>query len=304
MSKLKAELNNAISKSLRIGTSKRGYKEKHNGKTDGLIFGVQTAETLRSTANQFSKWMDRNYPDVKVRHITAEHVNEWIREHEKTWSRKTVLDKMSDMRSIMDKAERVYHKCRFDAERLCEVQGRAEKVRDRAMVRGDFEALKMSFWSRGSRSEAVTALELGGRFGLRINECADYRNGTQGIDLENKLFNVVGKNGKWRSIPIREKDLQYMTALKAHIGERGRLCGTTRAESLDRAIRREMERIGISESYERTTQHAIRKMYARERMEEEREKGLSERHAWEVVQNELGHGEKFRQPLYDAYVVG
>lgn len=304
MSTLKSQLQNCISKSLRIGESKRSYKAAHDGKTDSLIFGIQTAETLRSTANQFSKWMERNYPDVKVRHITAEHVNEWIQEHENNWSRKTVLDKMSDMRSIMAKAERVYHKCRFDAERLCEAQGRSEKVRDRAMGKNHYEALRMSFLSRESRSEAVTALELGGRFGLRIAECADYRNGTQGIDLENRILRVVGKNGKWRNIPIREKDLQYMTALKAHIGERGRLCGTTRAESLDRAIRREMERIGISEQYERTTEHAIRKMYARERMSEEREKGLSEREAWEVVQHELGHGERFRQPLYDAYIGG
>lgn len=304
MSKLKSELNNCISKSLMIGTSKRGYKATHNGKTDGKIFGIQTAETLRATANQFSKWMDRSYPDVKIRHITAEHVNEWVREHERTWSRKTSLDKLSDMRSIMDKAERVYHKCRFKPEALCEAQGRVEKVRDRAMTREDYESLKRSFESRESRSEAVTALELSGRFGLRVAECADYRNGAQSIDIEHRTLHIVGKNGKWRDIPIREKDIPYMTALKERIGDRGRLCGTTRAESLDRAIRREMERIGVSKSYERTTQHAIRKMYARERMDEERAVGKSEREAWETVQAELGHGEKFRQPLYDAYIGG
>ncbi len=304
MSKLKSQLNHCISQSLRIRESKRDYKAAHNGSTDGFIFGTQTAETYRNTANQFSRWMDEKYPGTKIRHITADHVNEWIKAHEKTWSRKTALDKISDMRNIMSRAERVFHKCRFDPKKLQEVAGYTEKVRDKAMSKEDIEKIRNSFAARDSRSEARTALELSARLGMRVSETVDYRNRGKAIDLENRKVTIVGKNGKWRDIPIREKDLEYMAALKERIGPDGRFCGNTRAESMTRAIRREMKALGISDKYTKTTNHAIRKYYARERMNEEREKGLSEREAWEIVQHELGHGEKFRQALYDAYIGG
>ncbi|MCR4745525.1 MAG: site-specific integrase [Lachnospiraceae bacterium] len=302
MSRLKSELNNVISKSLMIGQSKREYKEKHRGSTEGKIFGIQTTETLRATANQFSKWAERKYPDLKIRKITAEIVNEWFKEHEKTWSRKTALDKASDMRNIMARAERIYHKCKFDPRALQEIAGYTEKVRDKAMTGEDIKKIRDSFTARGSRSEARTALELSARLGMRVNECVDYRNRGSCIDIVNRKVHIVGKNGKWRDVPIRPADIGFMTELKERIGPDGRFCGNTRAESMSRAIRREMERVGISKEYERTTNHAIRKFYARERMNEEREKGLSERNAWEIVQKELGHGDKFRQVLYDVYI--
>lgn len=301
MSKLATQLQNSISKMLSIGESKRAYKAAHDGSTDDKIFGIQTAETLRSTARQFSRWMEEKYPDVTIRHVRAEHVNEWMQEHEKTWTRRTALDKMSDMRSIMSKAERVYHKTRFDAERLCAPCGRSERIRDREMTTEHIKRLRESYMSRDSRSEGLTALELGARFGLRAHECGRWENTGRSIDLENHRFHVVGKNGKWRDVPIREKDIAFMQELKERVGE-GQLCGHVRGENLDRSIRREMERVGISREYERTTEHAIRKHYARERMAEERAKGLSEREAWAIVQKELGHTDKYRQALYDAYI--
>lgn len=302
MSKLGTQLQNSISKMLSIGESKKKYKDTHDGRTDGKIFSIQTAETLRNTARQFSRWMKERYPDVTIRYVKAEHVNEWMREHERTWTRRTALDKMSDMRCIMLKAEKVYHKCRFDAQGLCAPFGRSEKIRDREMSTEHIEQLRKSFLERGARTESMIALELGVRIGLRACECGDPRNRGYNIDLEKQVCHFVRKNGKWQDIPFRDKDMDFMRQLKESVGN-GQICGNDRGESLDRGIRREMQRVGIAGEYKLTTEHAIRKHYAHERMDEERARGLSEREAWEIVQWELGHEDKFRQVLYDTYVV-
>lgn len=67
-------------------------------------------------------------------------------------------------------------------------------------------------------------------------------------------------------------------------------------------IRREMKRLGIDVEYPDTTTHAIRKFYAVERYFEELDRGFDEISAWEIVQKELGHGDKFRLPLFRAYI--
>lgn len=89
---------------------------------------------------------------------------------------------------------------------------------------------------------------------------------------------------------------------------------TVQAKSIDKAIRRYMadtrDEKGqlLSEKYPRETAHTIRKLYATERMQEERGSEplpdkKEEMKCWDRVSHELGHGDG-REALYKVYCKG
>ena len=73
-----------ISNNMHLGESKRQYKMEHQGKVNGRIYSVQTAENLRDTARSMSAFIREHHPDVKmVRDITNTHIQEWINDRSK-----------------------------------------------------------------------------------------------------------------------------------------------------------------------------------------------------------------------------
>ena len=299
---IKSQLNHAISRHLAIGESKKATRREY-GDTQGKIFSCKTADALRATANQFAGWLRDHHPEVvKVRQIRDSHVQEWMDQHFKAWSDKTKLDKLSNMRGIISRCEDIYPGMRCDMSRVS-ASYRGDKIRDVHIDPQDIKTLIRSYIGRAEGgSNGCIALQLTYRLGLRSDELSRPENRSDSIDLDQRVVHLVGKNGKWRDVPIRERDMPYMAHLKERLGPDAQLVHNVRAESLNRSIRREMERVDIAEKYHKTTLHAVRKTYARERMQEERDRGLTERQAWEIVQKELGHGERFRQALYDAYI--
>lgn len=300
---LTQQLNYAICSSLHIGESKYQYKSDHNGTVDGRIYAVQSAENLRATANSFGKFMKAHHPEIRmVRDITNVHLQEYINASSKKWTQKTTDSKVSDLRRIMDRAERRFGRLGCRPSEIVSPTVAIYCKRDTAMSRADLEKIKDSFRGRSSRSEGLTALEISSRTGLRIKEIA--RLETKNVDLEKGIIRVRegGKNGKYRDVPIRERDKAYFAEIKAlRVGERF-LCRGVGEDGLNRAIRREMKACGLDGKYNTTTNHAIRKLYATERMKEEVERGRSEKEAWQIVQVELGHGAVFREKLFNTYV--
>ncbi|WP_279238014.1 tyrosine-type recombinase/integrase [Candidatus Galacturonibacter soehngenii] len=139
------------------------------------------------------------------------------------------------------------------------------------------------------------------RAGLRVKEIA--RLHSDNINLEKGVIEVRegSKNGKFRDVSIRTPDIAYFTDLKEEM--KGQyICRGVSEDSLNRGIRRVMQDLSLDKKYYATTIHSIRKLYASERMQEEREKGLNERDSWCVVQQNLGHGNKFREELYKIYI--
>lgn len=187
-----------------------------------------------------------------------------------------------------------------------------DRIRTKAMDPADLDALRKSFADRNSQSDGRIALEIAYRGGLRAREVA--RLHTDQIDIENAILRKIdGKGGKLRDVPIRRQDMEFFTTLKQQGGYVCRNSGHRNADGtgINRAIRDEMRRIGIAEKYEKTTIHAIRKLYARERMMEltgtdlrqDPRQNFKERKAWEIVQTELGHGSTLRMELYVRYVL-
>ena len=296
---LTQQLNYCISQSCHIGESKRQYKMQNNGKTEERVFSVQYAENLRKSAKSLANFIKENYPDVKMaRDINSKHVQSWLNDNAENWSKQTIINKISQIEKIAIQINSTYSA--NVTLKLHQPEGKTNgNIRNVAFKREDFE--KVNSLLKEGTSQSIKAAEITARCGLRVKEVAHLK--TERINLDKKVIEIRegGKNGKWRDIPIRDKDMAYFTDLKDNCHSLYVTEGV-QEDSLNDGIRRKMKKLGISEKYKCTTEHAIRKMYARERMQEERNKGKSEQEAWKIVKYELGHGDDDRPKLYKTYV--
>ena len=85
------------------------------------------------------------------------------------------------------------------------------------------------------------------------------------------------------------------------MGEYERIC-PIQSDSVNKAVQRCMERVGIAEKYKNTSIHSIRKMYAQQEFDKYREQGMEIDKALGQVSVQLGHGEN-RLELMREYVI-
>ncbi len=285
------------------GSSKRtDRKNKVDMKT--RLYSNQRIHDLRDTAKSFGIFMKVYYPEIRmVDQVTSDHIQKFIDSKKDSWSKRTEEEQISRLGRLNEITNHVYgrnnHWQMHGAERINHA-----KIRDIAMSREDYSRINESLQKRHTEAKHVT--EITARCGLRIAEVAGLK--VSGIRTDTWVIEVRegAKNNNWRDVPIREADRKYFADLKADMTSRGRIYVTNgvKPKSLDRAIRREMKELGLTDKYTKTTSHSIRKMYARERMEEERKVCKTEEEAWVKVQQELGHGNMSRKKLYEAYVGG
>ena len=246
--------------------------------------------------------------------IQPEFVQEWIDERSEHWSSATLENHITHIKYLEEQAKRAFgeNKVNFYSPDKIKKPEKKVDVRNRAMSKSDFLALRQAM--EDSRSFAKDALEISYRVGLRIDEVAHLR--VEDINLESNTIYVSpegAKNGRERTVPIRDGDIGYFRDLLNRSPAAGYLTQIT-DKSIDRAIRRYMEKtkdsegLELSKKYPNETVHALRKLYATERMKEERgDRPLDNRKAemkhWNKVCTELGHGEG-RSNLYKTYCKG
>lgn len=299
---IKQQLLYAINSHKAYGQSKRAYKHQHHGETDGKIFSVGRADALRDTGKSFSRFIQENYPGVRLaRDIPEGAAQAYIDAYAESWSNATTTEIVSRLHTIETQINNTYH-CNVSLRAKAPRRDRAIDIRDRALDPGDLEKLRSDL--RGRETAGSIALEVGIRCGLRSKEISHLRADRINLDRWVVEIREGGKNGKYRDIPIRPKDRAYFAGLRATTKPGEYVTHGVTEGGLNKALRRSMERCGISSKYEKSTLHAVRKAYARDRMEEELTAGRTVKGAWEVVQKELGHGERFRAALYAAYITG
>lgn len=294
---IKQQFNYAISDNCRIGHSKRA----ENGTNTGYVYSVQYAENLRDTAKNLSNFLRIEYPEIKwIKDIKAEHLQAWVDTRSKNWSNSTMINHISRVGILQKQIYRTY-KIDNDWTIISPVKENIGKVRKVAMERTDYNKLQELLDSGKSIAKYATAITA--RTGLRIKEIARLK--VEHINLNKMVVEVRegGKNGKYRDVPIRTEDKDYFVQLKRELSGQEYVCGGKTEDTINKGMRRGLTKLGLSEKYQDTTNHAIRKMYAREAYSQLMEKGMSEKSAWSVVQQNLGHGKKFRQSLFDTYIV-
>ncbi len=294
-----AQLKYALQDNTHFGESKRAYKNQHNGKTNERVFGIKTAKKEVDDIKSLGKFLKENYPDVRMaKDINSKHVQSWINANTANWSNQTILNKISTMHKLEQQINATYHaNIKWELHRQTSLK--RENVRNVAFTREDLNRTEQ--YLKNGKSQALKALQITARCGLRVNEVACLK--AEHINLDKNVIEIRegAKNNKWRDVPIRPGDRAFFADLKRNC-ETVYVTDGVQPNSLNRGIRRAMHSLGISNKYKVTTEHAIRKMYATERMTEEQAAGRNERDAWCIVQQELGHGKNFRQELYNTYV--
>lgn len=117
------------------------------------------------------------------------------------------------------------------------------------------------------------------------------------------------KGNRPRSIPIHSKeDRETLEALCAGRSS-GYLIENTRkpgqpvsAEAISKQFRNALKRMGLYDEYMGNALHGVRKTFAQEVYNLERNKGKTKRNAMDAAQNQLGHGRGRNQQLQDAYI--
>lgn len=252
--------------------------------------------------NKFADWMRINHHEIKwARDITPSHLQEFADANKENWHGRTCQEMESRIHKLGKMVSTVYGiEVDYTLVKVSKVQKRQDKSLFKPMKREDFNKLNHTILSKKSGARYLP--DIASRIGTRSEETRSIR--AQDIDIEKRRVHILnGKNGKKRDVPIRDKDLDFFRHLKKKMEDENWLnaCNGISEKSCNHMIRKCMRECGISESYKQSI-HAIRKMYAVERMEEEKARGLNWRDSWCVVQRELGHGSRFRMDLASIYL--
>ena len=273
---------------------------KANGQMDGTrIFSYADRENLKDVASNFSNFMKENYNDVKmVKDIKPEHIQSFLNSKSNNCSRKTLEQYGSKFNKLENLVNSTYGTNVNYKGFVIPVAKENTKIRNVAMSKSDFQKLQNGF--SNSKSSAKVAIELSAKCGLRVSETVKLQG--RDINLEKNTIHVAdGKGGRDRDVPIRSEDKQYFANLKASVGATERIC-PIQSDSVNKAVQRCMERVGISEKYQDTSIHSIRKMYAQQEFDKYREQGMEIDKALGQVSVQLGHSEN-RLELMKEYVL-
>lgn len=309
---IKNQIRHAIHSADKHGNSKR--VDKMNGvDARGYNYSFKTTSALIKAGDHFARFLKENYSHIKmVRDITPEIFAHYYLENKSNWNDRTKYERLQHFKKIERELNNRY-KLDLHFTDGADIAKTDVKIRNKAMKMDDYYAILNSF-KDNSRSNAKRALEICYRCGLRANEVAHLRYTDINLDKGVLELREGTKNGRHRDVPIRPQDMEYFKKLKNTYrhGKSVYICGGTSAEGLNRTIRRHMKVLvdsqgtNLSDKYEKTTLHSVRKAYALDRMKELRGpieiNPEREFEAWIVVQQELGHGDKNRIDLYNTYV--
>lgn len=295
---LKWQFLNAIENNFKEGMDKHSIKA--NGQMDGTrIFSYADRENLKDVASNFSNFMKENYNDVKmVKDIKPEHIQSFLNNKSNNCSRKTLEQYGSKFNKLENLVNSTYGTNVNYKGFVIPSAKENTKIRNVAMSKSDFEKLQNGF--ANSKSSAKEAIQLTSKLGLRVSECTKLQG--RDINLEKGTVHVAdGKGGRDRDIPIRAEDKGYFANLKASVGDRERIC-PVQSDSINKAVQRTMERVGIADKYKDTSIHSIRKMYAQNEFDRYRAEGMEIDKALGQVSVQLGHSEN-RLELMKEYVL-
>lgn len=295
---LKYQFLNAINSNFKEGMDKHSIKatgEMNNTR----IFSYADRKNLIDVASNFSNYMKTNYSEVKqVKDVKADHIQSFLNSKANSCSNATLKQYESKFNKLENVVNNTYNINANYKGFVVPASTENTKIRNSAMSREDFNKLQQSF--SNSNSSAKTAIELTSRAGLRVSECTKLQG--RDIDLNKGTIHVVdGKGGRDRDVTIREEDKQYFANLKASVGDRERIC-PVQSDSINKAIRRQMERLEMQNKYTDTSIHCVRKMYAQEQYDHYREQGMEINQALGAVSVDLGHSEN-RLELMKSYVL-
>lgn len=297
---LKYQLKHAIDQHFKEGMDKHAIKRA--GERDGVkIFSYADRKNLIDVASNFANYMRDNHPEVKqVKDVTSEHVQSFLNSKAKECSSNTLYQYQSKFNKLEKVINATYKSAHSSFSKGLTIPPGKEKQRSIEMNRGHYNKLLSNI--SHSRSQAVPAIQLAGRFGLRVSETVNLKG--KDIQLDKGVLHIhESKGGRSRDIPVtKEADRAFLVGLKSQYGDNQRVV-PLKEDSVNRFLQRELGKMGLTQYRAHGTGiHAIRKMYAQGRYDEYRQQGLSIKESLDRTSELLGHGAD-RDELMRQYVL-
>lgn len=302
MRNLKYQMKNAIDQNFRERMDKDSIKNEKQ-MDDTRIFSWSDRNNLIDLSANFANFMQTNHNEIReMKNVTTEHVQNFLNERSKTCTSETLKQYASKFNKIERLINKTYSTANvnFHTEKM--VTFGNERTRDIAMTREHYSQLMNHV--QGSRSQGVLALDLAGRFGLRVSEIPNIK----GMDIRTAGDAIVlhiheSKGNRSRDLDVtKPEDRDFLINRKQECGDNQRLV-SIKEDSINKFLQRNLNELHLTVYQERDTGvHAIRKMVAQERYDEERAKGHTQQEALDTVSNFLGHGNN-RNDLMKKYVL-
>lgn len=305
MRSMKQQLTYAVRSNTAIGQSKHSEKSKGKGMKgahhDGRSYSYSTLNSRLDTAKQFGNWMKNSHPEIEMaRDISADHVNEFLREKAETCRSATLESYASNLRALSREVNKTYHCQSYNPVEINTPSSEKEASRTMPMQHKDIERLKSSFktdsvghraicmeQATGARVEGLTKLTAGDIRILSRDRAEVYIHGEKGG--RNRTVDVVG-----------EEHVRELDHIKEIIPEKERIC-PVKPDSLNKAFNRHLKQLGLKDKYELTSTHAMRKEWAQRTYDRYRE-NHSKLESVKYTNKQLGHGAERDQVLLDRYV--
>lgn len=294
---LQYQLKSAIDKSFKEGVDKHAYKRSEGFKATSKVFSYASRKDLIQTSANFAKYIKNEYPEVrKAYQITSEHVNRYLESKQSSCSSRTIEQYAARLEKLQLIVNDQYKSANVSWDiKIPEVE--EVKVRDVSFNREHFNEI-MNYKENNCQSYKV--LDVCERFGLRVQEAVKITAGD--INYERKTITVTGKGGKVRELPFKSGDANRLREYSQHCYSSNSRLFTVQPDTVNKYLKDACHQLGIRDyDHAKTGIHAIRKMVAQERYDEQRKLGATKEQALTYVNDYLGHGDH-RPDISDTYV--
>lgn len=311
---MQQQLIHALSDCSAIGESKRS-RQKQVGEDDYKVYSVAYMNDLRTTAKDLGEFIKRMDPDIRfVRNVTVDVLQAYLQKKADSGLSREYLCKLhSHLCKLELCIDKTYGCTDWRVEQLRVPAIFSKKTRDHVACEADVQEL-IKVMRQPHCGDAWKAVVLAYSAGLRVNEAANVRvgrlnkrGGRWGCGTITLRGSEDGcKGGRWRTIDILSTE--HRDALSEVIKGlnsddyviTGRNGSPVKSDSLNRALKRAVERSGIPWK-EGNGFHAMRKSFAQSSYDAARMSGCSKRESEDYANKQLGHGAN-RSDLTKVYI--
>lgn len=317
ISSLSNQGQQAIISCIALGESKRRAMHQAGGGPDWKIYSVAYLNDLKATNKDLMQYIHKKHPECKyIREIKPEMIQEWINDKKKGGVSQSQLGKlMTHVIKLQKCYKHKYSGINLHLEAvttpICQI-GVPDKQRDLVM---DDETYKTVLATMPKNTETWKSVVLSHALGLRIAETANIHADRISLTGGRWGFGQVvlngstdgTKGGRWRTVDIlSQEDLDDIkscldgvrtdqTVIRKPNGD------PYKPDSLNAAIDRAMQKVGLADDWKQNKNHALRKNFAQRCYDLIRIDGGNKKKAVAYANQQLGHGDN-RRDLTSVYI--
>jgi len=283
---------NAIDQSFNGGGHDK-HSDKHNGKQLDTVYSYSERSNLVELYSQIGKFIKENYPDTKrALDIKGDMIQSFINLKADTCNKESLGQYASRIHKLEHIINTTYKgKTSWYSDLIVPTSNTSnEKTRNISMLQNDYNAILGRAYAMDSKSNSVIAIEMAGRFGMRVSEACKFQ--PRDMNFNTLMLHIhESKGGRSRDIKILPEDSAYLKKTTEN-KPIDKSVVAIKEDSVNKYLSRAEEALNIRERYKEadTGVHSIRKMVAQQRYDTYRSNGLSKKESVNLVSEYLGHG--------------